>query len=152
MKKTVKVFLMVLALNFCFHTQVRAQVGFLFGLGTGLMLNSGGNSTRIQEAFKSSGLSGIPLRCLFVETEEDYVDCRWTSMMAELQAARNNVYSDNSVPYCASQMGSNSDWKKSLMAKDSAGRSRACDVLWHIQLEVQVLKALNQAAVLNQKN
>ena len=151
MKKTVKVFLAVIALNFCFHIKGHAQVGFLYGLGAGMLLSSGQTSTRIQEAFKSSGLSGIPLRCLFTEKEEDYVDCRWTSMMAELQAARNNVYSDNSTPYCTAQMGPGSQWNKSEYAKDSAARNRACNVLWHIQLEVQVLKALNQA-VTNQKD
>lgn len=133
--------------------RANAQAGFLFGLGAGLLVGDSQQSVRFQEAMKRSGFTGIPFRCLFVDSEKDYMDCRWTSMMAELQSARNNLFLQTPTPYCIAVMAPAKYWDdRKDVVSDSAGHERACDVAWHIQLEIKALKALGQAVVEQNKN
>ena len=133
----------VIALSYVLCSACTAQAsGFLFGLLAGMVI-SGNGAYDANNALKQSGLNAIPLRCLTVDSEADYVDCRWTSMMAEIQAPRNNAFTDP-IPYCAGILAPDK-WSHTPLAKLVEPHRRACDVEWHIKLEIKALKSLSEA-------
>ena len=139
---------LMLALAVTSSATVHAS-GLILGLVVGLLL--GGNGHDQSTILKQSGLNAIPLRCLAVESQLDYTDCRWTSMMAELQAARNNAYLEIPAPYCEAHLGLKDKWQGNPLLEASKGHARACDVDWHIQLEFKALKGLNDSLAAQQK-
>ena len=104
---------------------------FLFGAILGATLASGSSTASLMG---SSGLAGIPLRCLMVQTEAEYKDCRRLSMRAELMTqSRDSPTSEGNCAYYAK-------WPK-----DYATWKDVCDVDKAMGYEIVALKHLNEA-------
>jgi hypothetical protein len=104
---------------------------FLFGAIVGAMMFSGDSTSMLG----SNGLMGIPLRCLYVTSEQGYRDCRKLSMQRELLAQ--STTDPASVGQCYYRWASRMDTSRLLYNETD------CNWNYAITLELEALRVLN---------
>lgn len=92
-----------------------------------------------------AALGSIPLRCFMAleESAEAYMRCRRPSLIGELAAGSSTYPGSGSACWAV--------WSRQTRNRHSDGLSEdavkeACDVQWHLSLEVRALTRLNEMA------
>lgn len=104
---------------------------FLFGALVGTMLASGDTAAMMGQG----GFMGIPLRCMYVTSEQAYRDCRKLSMQREMLAQ--STYDPATVGQCYYH------WAGRAGGRIIQPTETDCNWSHAITLEIEALKALN---------